>query len=129
MQGSNILTVGSSAKNIAAMLLKQLRYMPSWYWLLTGQLLPPEIRRAFGLEGNKASLRTVDRALGRLRSWYLVLPLRLRHVGPFQEAQARLIGKTYPDPPAQLMNVLWIGRRSGPVGRGRPKGGRKPPAG
>jgi hypothetical protein len=40
--------------------------------------------RAAGPDG--ASLRTVDRALGRLRSWYQVLPLRLRHVGPFQEA-------------------------------------------
>jgi uncharacterized protein (DUF2236 family) len=117
---SNILTVSIAAKNIADMLQKQANYMPAWYWLLSGQLLPPQVRAAFGLEGNEASLRTVDRTVGRLRCWYQVLPSRLRHVGPFQEAQARLLGKSRPGLPTQLFNILWIGRPSLTVQRSEP---------
>jgi uncharacterized protein (DUF2236 family) len=115
MQNSNVLTVGLTAKNITEMLLDHAGYIPKWYWLLSGQLLPPRLRKAFGLEADTAGLRIVDRAVNRLKRWYPLLPWRLRHVGPFQEAQARLLGRSNPDLPTQLFNVLWIGTRSLPV--------------
>ena len=115
MQNSNKLKVGVNAKNIADMLVEQASYIPKWYWLLSGQLLPPRLRKAFGLEADTAGLRIVDRAVNRLKRWYPLLPWRLRHVGPFQEAQARLLGRSNPDLPTQLFNVLWIGTRSLPV--------------
>jgi hypothetical protein len=106
---SNILTVSNAAKNIVDMLQKQASYMPAWYWLLSGQLLPPHVSAAFGLERNEASRCAVDRAVGRLKSWYQVLPWRLRRVGPFQEAHARLLGKPRPDLRTQLLMFSGLG--------------------
>ena len=52
-----------------------------------------------------------DRALAWLRRVYPVLPARLRYVGPYQEAKARLSGRVWPDVGTQLLNMVWIGQR------------------
>jgi hypothetical protein len=39
-----------------------------------------------------------------------LLPARLRYVGPYQEAQARLSGRAWPNIGTQVLNRLWIGR-------------------
>jgi len=38
------------------------------------------------------------------------LPDRLRYVGPYQEAQARLRGEPRPDWMTRCLNRAWIGR-------------------
>ena len=50
-----------------------------------------------------AAMETVQRI-------YPMLPARLRYVGPYQEAQARLRGKTEPDWTTRRLNRAWIGR-------------------
>jgi hypothetical protein len=38
------------------------------------------------------------------------LPSRLRYVGPYQEAEQRLAGRTQPDFIARACNRLWMGQ-------------------
>jgi hypothetical protein len=40
-----------------------------------------------------------------------LLPGRLRYVGPYYDALARLDGRATPDYLTQLSNRVWIGRR------------------
>jgi hypothetical protein len=49
-------------------------------------------------------------ALARIRRLYPRLPMRLRTVGPYQEALARLQGAKQPDLAVRSLNRLWIGR-------------------
>jgi hypothetical protein len=49
-------------------------------------------------------------ALARIRRLYPRLPMRLRSVGPYQEALARLQGEERPDLAVRWLNRLWIGR-------------------
>jgi uncharacterized protein (DUF2236 family) len=77
---------------------------------LTARMLPPRLREGFGLCYGTIEQSLVDRALGWLRRIYPVLPARLRYVGPYQEAQARLSGRAWPDFGTQMLNKLWIGR-------------------
>jgi len=44
-----------------------------------------------------------------LRYVYPLLPSRLRHVGPFHEAKARMAGKKRVGLLTQLSNRFWIG--------------------
>jgi len=47
----------------------------------------------------------------RIRRIYPALPERLRYVGPYQEAKARLSGRAQPDLATQVLNRFWIGQR------------------
>jgi hypothetical protein len=49
-------------------------------------------------------------ALAWIRRIYPRLPMRLRAVGPYQEALARLQGGKRPDLAVRWLNRLWIGR-------------------
>jgi hypothetical protein len=49
-------------------------------------------------------------ALAWIRRVYPRLPMRLRAVGPYQEALARLQGDKQPDLAVRWLNRLWIGR-------------------
>jgi len=124
MLHSDELAVGPTARYIADKVLagagSWLR-APGWYRTVTAHLLPPAIREGFGLPYGERERRSAERAVRWLRSVYPVLPTRLRHVGPYHEAMARLIGRTQPDLLTQALNRLWIGhrtmqpkRRSGP---------------
>jgi uncharacterized protein (DUF2236 family) len=85
---------------------------PRWYRALTAQMLPPHLREGFDLRGRDAEPHIAAQAITWARRLYPALPERLRRVGPYQEATARLAGRTRPDLATQLVNRFWIGRGS-----------------
>jgi uncharacterized protein (DUF2236 family) len=113
MWRSDILTVSPAARKIAEQIFLRratgLR-VPKWYLALTTQLLPERLRGEFGLSFGEREQRSMDLALARIRRLYPRLPLRLRAVGPYQEAMARLQGKRQPDLAVRSLNRVWIGR-------------------
>jgi len=60
--------------------------------------------------GREREQRSADRALAWIRRVYPHLPLRLRAVGPYQEALARVQSDQRPDLAVRWLNRLWIGR-------------------
>ena len=76
---------------------------------MTAQMLPTQLRAAFEFKLDPMDLRSVDRALSSLRYVYPLSPSRLRHVGPFHEAKARMEGKRHIGLLTQLSNQFWIG--------------------
>jgi uncharacterized protein (DUF2236 family) len=85
---------------------------PHWYRALTAHLLPPRLAEGFGLPcGAEARERALS-ALHWIRRTYPLLPDRLRYVGPYQEAVARLAGRAGPDLATKALNRFWIGRYS-----------------
>jgi uncharacterized protein (DUF2236 family) len=113
MWRSEILTVGSQARLIGRQLLSGAGtwlIVPQAYQALTAYLLPPRLRIGFGLRYSEADHLAAQRTIVRIRSIYPWLPTRLRFVGPYQEAQARLSGRGCPDLATQALNCLWIGR-------------------
>ena len=85
---------------------------PRWYKALTAQLLPPHLREAFELRDRDVDPRLAAQAITWARRIYPTLPEHIRHVGPYQEAMARLAGQAQPDLATRLVNRLWIGRAS-----------------
>ena len=77
---------------------------------LTAGMLPERLRREFGLSYGAPERRRSDRALTVVRRVYPHLPVRLRYVGPYHEAQQRLAGNPMPDISTRLVNRLWIGQ-------------------
>jgi uncharacterized protein (DUF2236 family) len=111
MQQAGELAVGPEARRLAAAILSGARYwlpVPGWYRALTVGLLPPKLRADFGLPYGEAERRAAERALAVIRRLYPALPHGLRHVGPYQEALARLAGRG-PGLRVGLLNRLWIG--------------------
>src|ERR1700730_2221850 len=53
-----------------------------------------------------------EAAIARIRRVYPALPERLRYVGPYQEAVARLSGRRRSELLTQWANQLWIGREA-----------------
>jgi len=84
---------------------------------VTAGMLPPRLRIAFGLDYGQAEQRIAESMTKWIRRVYPLLPDRLRYVGPYQEAMARLSGRTRPDLLNQLANQLWIGQRTLDDGR------------
>jgi len=113
MSRSDILHVTPAARAIAEQIFSgtatRLR-PPKWYLALTASLLPERLRGEFGLSFGEPEQRRVDLALARIRRLYPRLPMRLRAVGPYQEALARLQGERPPDLAVRSLNRLWIGR-------------------
>jgi hypothetical protein len=85
--------------------------MPAWYQTLTARWLPRRLREEFKIRFQQAEEDAAERALTRVRRIYPKLPGRLRYVGPYQEAEGRLKGRTRPDLITQGINQFWIGRR------------------
>ena len=115
MWGSTTLTMTPGVRAIAEQILKGAkawRGAPKWYGVVTAGMLPPRLRKAFGLPYGEAEQRIADAAIGRIQRIYPALPERLRYVGPYQEAVARLSGRTRPSLLTQWANGLWIGRAS-----------------
>ena len=115
MWQSDVLTVGDQARCIARTVLRGAGSwlpVPSWYRALTARLLPARLREDFGLSYGELEQRSTERALAVLRRLYPWVPGRLRHVGPYQEAQGRLAGRHRPGPTTQLLNRFWIGQKS-----------------
>ncbi len=113
MWDSDTLTVGADARSIAESLLEGGAVWlkaPGWYRAITARLLPPRLREAFGLRYGETERRQADTAIAWVRQVYPVLPDRLRCVGPYLEAKARLSGKQGPDFLTRIANRLWIGQ-------------------
>jgi uncharacterized protein (DUF2236 family) len=113
MVTSDVLTVSPTARDIAQQIFSGrvtgLR-PPLWYRALTAQILPERLRLAFGLPLGEAELRSAARALTWIRRIYPLLPDKLRTVGPYQEALARVHGERRPGLGTFLLNRLWIGQ-------------------
>jgi uncharacterized protein (DUF2236 family) len=113
MSRSDSLAVSPAARDIAQQIFSGratgLR-VPGWYRALTAHLLPARLREEFGFEFGEREQRSTKRALAWIRRIYPRLPMRLRAVGPYQEALARLRGDQRPDLAVRWLNRLWIGR-------------------
>lgn len=113
MMRSNVLTVSDAAREIANQLFcgaATRRRTPAWYRALTAEMLPPRLRAEFGFVHEQRERESARRALVWLRRVYPMLPSALRMVGPYQEAVARLHGRSHPGITTQLVNQFWIGR-------------------
>jgi uncharacterized protein (DUF2236 family) len=84
--------------------------VPASYQALTASLLPLQIREAFGFPYGAAEQRAVRQLIAGIRRVYPLLPVRLRYVGPYQEAEQRLAGRERPDIVTRMCNRFWIGR-------------------
>jgi uncharacterized protein (DUF2236 family) len=114
MWDSEVLTIGPEARRLAQAILSGAGTRlaaPSWYLAVTAHLLPERLRRGYGLAYGPAERSRAERALSWAGRAYPLLPARLRYVGPYQEALARLGGRAGPDLPARFLNRLWIGRQ------------------
>lgn len=113
MVQSDTLTVSPAAREIAAQIFGGARPWlrpPRWYRALTASLLPERLRAGFGFDLDERDARSADNALKWIKRVYPKLPDRLRYVGPYQEAQARLRGEPRPDWMIRCLNRAWIGR-------------------
>jgi uncharacterized protein (DUF2236 family) len=113
MAQSDTLTVSPAAREIVRQIFGGARPWlrpPRWYRALTASLLPEPLRAGFGFELDERNTRSADNALKWIRRVYPKLPDRLRYVGPYQEAQARLRGEPQPDWLTRCLNRAWIGR-------------------
>lgn len=113
MAQSETLTVSPAAREIAAQIFSGARPWlrpPRWYRALAARMLPERLRAGFGLALDERDIRAADNALTWIRRVYPILPDRLRYVGPYQEAQARLRGELQPDWMTRCLNRVWIGR-------------------
>jgi uncharacterized protein (DUF2236 family) len=113
MSRSDSLAVSPAAREIAQQIFSGratgLR-VPKWYLALTTHLLPERLRGEFGFVFGEREQRRMNLALARIRRLYPWLPMRLRTVGPYQEALARLQSERQPDLVVRWLNRLWIGR-------------------
>jgi uncharacterized protein (DUF2236 family) len=113
MAQSETLTVSPAAREIAAQIFDGARPWlrpPRWYRALTARMLPERLRAGFGFDLDERDAKSADNALKWIRRVYPRLPDRLRYVGPYQEAQARLRGELRPDWMTRCLNRAWIGR-------------------
>ncbi|MBR0811207.1 DUF2236 domain-containing protein [Bradyrhizobium diazoefficiens] len=113
MVQSETLTVSPAAREIATQIFGGARPWlrpPRWYRALTARMLPERLRAGFGFLLDERDTRSADRAVKWIRRVYPRLPNRLRYVGPYQEAQARLRGEPKPDWMIRCLNRAWIGR-------------------
>jgi uncharacterized protein (DUF2236 family) len=113
MSRSDVLAVSPAARDIAEQIFSGratgLR-VPKWYRALTAHLLPERLAQEFGFEFGEREQHSLEVALKWIRRIYPRLPLRLRAVGPYQEALARLQGGKQPGLAVRWLNRLWIGR-------------------
>jgi len=115
MTESDVLTVSPAARDIARQIFSGAATRirpPMWYRALTAQMLPDRLRVAFELPLGDAERRSAGRALKWMRRTYPALPDRLRTVGPYQEAQARMMGRDRLSLTTRWLNQLWIGQPS-----------------
>jgi uncharacterized protein (DUF2236 family) len=114
MLQSDTLTVSPAAREVARQILsgggRAWLRPPRWYQALTARMLPERLRDGFGLAFDERDERSADRALKWIARVYPRMPTRLRYVGPYQEASARLQGKPQLDWATRCLNRAWIGR-------------------
>src|SRR6266496_6660865 len=114
MLESDTLTVTPAAREIAQQLVfgaENWLCPPRWYRALTVHILPARFRQDFGFPYASGERTLAEEALAWIRLVYPALPDRLRYVGPYYEARARLSGRARPDLATQVLNQFWIGQR------------------
>jgi uncharacterized protein (DUF2236 family) len=115
LMDSDVLIVSSAARDLAQRIFSgEATWIapPRWFRALTAQMLPERLRVAFDLPFGETERRSAERARAWLRRAYPLLPDRLRTVGPYQEACARVRGEAGPGPITRLLNRAWIGQPS-----------------
>jgi uncharacterized protein (DUF2236 family) len=113
MSESDELTVTTAARDIAQQIFSGAATTmppPPWYRALTAEMMPARLWTAFELPLAAKDQQSAARALAIMRRLYPMLPDRIRTVGPYQEAQARLRGRDRPSLATQWLNRLWIGQ-------------------
>ncbi|CCE01015.1 oxygenase MpaB family protein [Bradyrhizobium sp. STM 3809] len=121
MMASDTLTVSAAARDIAQRIFSgEATWIgpPRWFTALTAEMLPERLRLAFNLPYGERERRSAARARAWLPRAYAALPERLRTVGPYQEAMARIRGQPCP-PFTRLLNRAWIGQPSMPGALGQ----------
>jgi hypothetical protein len=109
MLESDTLTVTPAAREIAQQLVfgaENWLCPPRWYRALTVHILPARLRQEFGFPYSSGERTLAEEALAWIRLVYPALPDRLRYVGPYYEARARLSGRARPDLATQVPNRL-----------------------
>jgi len=112
MLASDALGVNALSRNMARSILHGRGSwvpIPNWYRALTAASLPGRLRSEFSLVyGEREEL-----AAARARSWlpniYRRLPASLRFVGPYREAQSRLLGSRV-NLLTRSSNRFWMGQ-------------------
>jgi uncharacterized protein (DUF2236 family) len=113
MVQSETLSVSDRARTMARRLVTGADLwlpVPASYQDLTIALLPAPLRERFGFSFGETQKQQMRRAVALSRRLYPLLPARLRYVGPYQEAEQRLAGRTGPDLVTRMCNRFWIGR-------------------
>ncbi len=113
MMQSDTLSVSTAAREVAGQIFAGGRPWlrpPRWYQALSAQLLPDRLRMGFGFVFDERDRKAAEHALACVRRVYPNIPTRLRYVGPYQEAQARLQGKRQLGWATRCLNRAWIGR-------------------
>ena len=119
MVQSETLSVSDRARTMARRLVSGADLwlpVPASYQDLTIALLPVPLRERFGFSFGETQKQQIRRAVALSRRLYPLLPARLRYVGPYQEAEQRLAGRTGPDFVTRMCNRFWIGRAELPRG-------------
>jgi uncharacterized protein (DUF2236 family) len=83
--------------------------IPNWYRALTAASMPERFRGEFSLVYGEREDRTVARARSWLPRIYRCLPASLLFVGPYQEAQSRLLGLRV-NALTRASNRFWMGQ-------------------
>jgi uncharacterized protein (DUF2236 family) len=109
---SDLLAVSSGARDMAHQLQRGAGTWlrpPFWYRALTISLLPHRLREEFQFGYGNNEQTSAARAMRWLPKIYRRLPDGIRFVGPYQEIQARLQGKSHPGIIVRWTNRLWVG--------------------
>ncbi|CAL77492.1 conserved hypothetical protein [Bradyrhizobium sp. ORS 278] len=121
MMDQETLTVSTAARDIAQRIFAgEATWIgpPRWFTALTAEMLPERLRLAFDLPYGARERRSASRARIWLPRAYAALPDRLRTVGPYQEAMARIRGEPCPSI-TRLLNRAWIGQPMMPAAGAR----------
>ncbi|MGY4226388.1 uncharacterized protein (DUF2236 family) [Bradyrhizobium sp. USDA 4503] len=113
MMQSDTLSVSTAAREVARQIFAGGRPWlrpPRWYQTLTAELLADRLRTGFGFAFDERDRKAAARAVARIRRIYPKMPTRLRYVGPYQEAQARLQGTLQLGWTTRCLNRAWIAR-------------------
>lgn len=109
---SPVLQVSASARALGSAVLSGVGTWvrpPGWYRALTASWLPPHLCAGFGLAFSARERASLAIAMRVLSYVYRRVPKSLRYVGPFQEAQAQLSGRT-PGWLTRSSNRFWTGQ-------------------
>ncbi len=100
----NALALGRSVLSGAGTWL----HPPHWYLSITALWMPARLRSGFALPFSTREQQAVDRAARWLPRLYSRIPEMLRFVGPFHEAEARLLGRS-PSVLTRRSSRFWMG--------------------